>query len=394
MRSEIVLAGGTRTPFGDFGKSLRDVPLVTLGSHAASSALQRSGLPAEAVDHLVWGNVLPVDQEGYLAARAVALKAGLSESSTAMNVNRACGSGIQAIVSSAEHILSDHSKIALAGGGENFSRAPHILTSARWGNKRGPQTLIDSLDWTYRDPLSLELMGATAENLADDYQYTREAMDEYALSSQQRAGKAMASGFLAKQISPIEVPEGRGKRLFETDEFPRPTITLDKIAGMKPVFREGGRVTPANSSGVTDGAAFVIVADRQELERKGVRPRARIVDWAIVGVPPRIMGCGPVPATRKLLERCRLKLSDIDYFEVNEAFAAVNLHAEKQLGVPRDVCNLYGGGISVGHPPGATGVRMALNALQHLEDTGSKRAILTLCMGGGQGYAMLVERVE
>lgn len=390
--SEIVLVGGMRTPFGDFGKSLRDVPLADLGAHAARATVSQSGLPAESVDHLVWGNVLPVDQEGYLAARAVALKAGLREAATAMNVNRACGSGLQAIISAGEHILSGHSAVALAGGGENFSRAPYIVTGARWGVKRGPQVMVDALDWTYRDPLSLELMGETAENLAEDYQYTREAMDEYALSSQRRAGAAIESGFLAKQIAPIEVADGRALRLFEADEFPRPKITPEKIGSMKPVFREGGKVTPANSSGVTDGAAFVVVAERKAVEALGVRPRARIVDYAIVGVPPRIMGSGPVPATKSLLERQGLKISDIDYFEVNEAFASVNLHAEAQLGIPRDATNLYGGGISIGHPPGATGVRMAITAMQHLEESGGRRAVLTLCMGGGQGYAVLIER--
>lgn len=391
--TEIVLAGGMRTPFGDFGKSLRDIPLVALGAHAARATMQDCGLAADAVDHLVWGNVLPVDQEGYLAARAVALKAGLSDGSIAMNVNRACGSGVQAIISATEHIASGHSSVALAGGGENFSRAPYIITGARWGVKRGPQTMIDALDWTYRDPLSLELMGETAENLADDYQYTREAMDDYALTSQRRAGAAAESGFLARQIAPIDVPDGKAPRLFDKDEFPRPTIAPEKIAAMKPVFREGGRVTPANSSGVTDGAAFIVVAERKAAEVAGIRPRGRIVDYAIAGVPPRIMGCGPVPATRRLLERQGLKISDIDYFEVNEAFASVNLHAEAQLGIPRDAANLYGGGISIGHPPGATGVRMAITALQHLEDTGGRRAILTLCMGGGQGLAMLIERI-
>lgn len=391
---QIVIAGGRRTPFGDFGKSLRDIPLVDLGAHAARATIEDLGANPKDIDHLVWGNVLPVDQEGYLAARAVALKAGLTDTSTALNVNRACGSGLQAIISAAEHIAAGQSRLALAGGGENFSRAPYIVTGARWGTKRGPQTMIDALDWTYRDPLSLELMGETAENLADDHQYTREAMDEYALVSQRRAGAAAQSGFLSRQIAPIEVPDAKSRRLFEADEFPRPTIAFDKIASMRPVFRAGGKVTPANSSGVTDGAAFVVVADRAAAESAGLRPRARIVDYTIVGVPPRIMGCGPVPAIRKLLDRQGLGVADIDYFEVNEAFAVVNLHAEEQLGLPRDATNLHGGGISIGHPPGATGVRMAITAMQHLEEAGEKRAILSLCMGGGQGLAMLLERLQ
>ena len=199
--------------------------------------------------------------------------------------------------------------------------------------------------------------------------------------------------FSPVRLRRLTVPDGKGTRLFESDEFPRPAISLEKIAAMKPVFRKGGKVTPANSSGVTDGAAFIVVADRKAAEAAGVRARARIVDYAIAGVPPRIMGCGPVLATRKLLQRQGLKISDIDYFEVNEAFAAVNLHSEAQLGTPRDATNLYGGGISLGHPPGATGVRMVITAIQHLEDTSGRTAIVTLCMGGGQGFALLIERV-
>jgi acetyl-CoA acetyltransferase family protein len=390
---EIVIAGGRRTPFGDFGKALREVPLADLGAHAARATLDAAGLDPGRVDQLVWGNVLPVDQEGYLAARAVALKAGLPEGATALGVNRACGSGLQAIVSAAEHIAAGQGRIALAGGGENLSRAPFVLQGHRWaGTRRGPLTLIDTLDWAYRDPLSCDLMGETAEALAEAFGYSRDAMDAYALTSQRRAGAAIASGFLAAQIAPIDVPDGRGTRRIGADEFPRPAITAEKIAAMAPVFRTGGRVTPANASGVTDGAAFVIVGERGALEAAGIAPRARIAGYAIVGVPPRIMGCGPVPATEALLARQALTVADIDYWEVNEAFAVVNLHAEARLGIPRAAANLYGGGISLGHPPGATGVRMAMTACQHLEATGQRRAVLTLCMGGGQGFAMLIER--
>ncbi len=391
--TDIYLAGGMRTPFGDFGKSLKDVPLTRLGVHAAKACLEKAGLPAAKLDHLVWGNVLPSDQDSYFASRAIALGAGLPEESSAINVSRACGSGTQAIITAAEQIISGHGRLALAGGGENFSRGPYMSTQARWGSTRGPQTLEDSLDWAYRDPFSRVLMGETGEALADDFQYTREAMDAYALTSQQRAGAAIASGFLARQIAPIEVPEGRkGTRLMEKDDFPRPDITPEKLAKLPPVFRQGGRVTPGNSSGVTDGAAFVVVGARDALEGEGVAPRARLVDWAICGVPPRIMGCGPVPAIRKLLARQGLAMADIDYFEINEAFAVVNLHAERQLGVDRARCNLYGGGISIGHPPGATGARMVLVALQHLEDSGSRRAVVSMCMGAGQGMAVLLER--
>lgn len=393
MAHEIVIAGGMRTPFGDFGKSLRDVPLVTLGVHASKAAMTAANVEPAAVDHLVWGNVLPVDQEGYLMARAVGLGSGLTEESCALNVNRACGSGTQAIITAAEQIISGHGSVAVAGGGENFSRAPFLVTTARWGHKRGPQTMIDALDFAYRDPFSLELMGETAENLADDEGYQRGPMDEWAVMSQQRAGAAMKSGFLARQIAPIEVRDGRETRVMTEDEFPRPTVTVEKLAKMKPAFREGGKVTPGNSSGVTDGAAMVVVADAGRAKQLDLKVRARLVDWAIVGVPPRIMGCGPVPAITKLLERQKLKVQDIDYWEINEAFAAVNLHAETKLGISRDRTNLYGGGISLGHPPGATGARMTLVAMQHLEDTGGRRAVVSMCMGAGQGMAVLFERV-
>jgi acetyl-CoA acetyltransferase family protein len=392
--TDIVLAGGMRTPFGDYGKSLKDVPMTALGGHAARACLHKAGLPAGEIDHLVWGNVLPVDHDGYFASRAIARTIGMPVESCALNVSRACGSGTQAILTAAEQIMSGHGRIALAGGGENFSRGPYMLTTARWGARRGQQALVDSLDWAYRDPFSHQLMGETAENLAEDYQYVREDMDAYAVMSQQRAGKAIASGFLGRQIAPIEVPEGRGDtRLMGADEFPRPEVTPEKLAKLRPVFRTGGKVTPGNSSGVTDGAAFVVVADRAAAKKAGLQPRARLVDWAIVGVPPHIMGCGPIPAIRRLLERAGLGIDDIDYFEINEAFAVVNLHAERELGVSRERTNLYGGGISLGHPPGATGVRMTLVAMQHLEESGGRYAVISMCMGAGQGMAVLIERV-
>lgn len=390
----VVLSAGKRTPFGDFGRSLRDVPLIELGRTAAEASLADAGVPASAVDHLVWGNVLPVDQEGFLASRVIALNTGLSRDSAALNVSRACGSGMQAIITAAEQILTGHGAIALAGGGENFSRAPYRVNGARWGLKRGPHNMVDTLDMAYRDPFSLELMGETAENLADDFGYDREAMDGWALMSQQRAGEAIRSGFLERQIVPLEVPDGKASKLFSQDEFARPDITLEKLGKLPPVFRKGGRVTPGNSSGVTDGAAFVIVAEEDAMKAAGGRASARLVDWAIVGVEPRIMGCGPVPAIEKLLRRQKLSAADIDYWEINEAFATVNIHAERMLAIPRDRTNLYGGGISLGHPPGATGARMAIVAMQHLREQGQRFAVVSMCMGAGQGMAVLLENLS
>ena len=392
MSNDIVLCSGKRTPFGDFGKSLVDIPGTDLGVHAASATLEAAGLGPTSVDHLVCGNVIPVDQGGFIASRVIALNCGMAEDSRALNVSRACGSGTQAIVSAAEQIITGHSHIALAGGYENTSRAPYLLTNSRWGMKRGSDQIVDMIDYAYRDPFELSYMGETAEALTDEFGYEREAMDEYAVVSQQRAADAIESGFLARQIAPIDVPGGKTMRRFDVDEFPRPGTTLEKLAKLRPVFRKDGRVTAGNSSGMTDGAAFVLVADRKSAEKAGLEPKVRLIDWDVVGVPPRIMGCGPVPAIQRLLDRQGLNVADIDYFEINEAFAVVNLHAEKELGIPRERTNLYGGGISIGHPPGATGVRMALTAMDHLADSGGRYAVLSMCLGAGQGMAVLIER--
>ena len=391
---DVVLAGGMRTPFGDFGKSLREVPLAALGVHAAKACLHKAGVPATKVDHLVFGNVVPVDYDGHFASRKVALGAGLSIESSAFAVNRACASGSQAIASAAQNVREGLSEIALAVGGENFSRVPYVSQGTRWGAQRGPATLDDGLDYAYRCPFSRELMGETAENLTARFGYRREAMDDWGYMSQSRAKAAIEGGFLAQQIAPIEVPEGRGKRLFEHDEFPRFTVTREKLATLKPAFRAGGCVTAGNSSGVTDGAAAVIGASRRALERAAVRPDARVVAYVTVGVPPEIMGAGPVPAIDRLLKRAGLKVDDIDYFEINEAFAVVNLHAEAALGIPRDRTNLYGGGISIGHPPGATGIRMTITALHHLAASRGRYAIISMCCGAGQGMATLIENLR
>jgi acetyl-CoA acetyltransferase family protein len=394
--TDIVLAAGARTPFGDFGKSLRDLPMAEMGVHVVRACLERAGIGAGRVDHLVFGNTAQVDHDGLFVSRKIALLAGMPEDSAALGVVRACGTGSQAIVSAAQQIASGHSEIAVAAGGENYSRVPYLAHKVRWGAVRGPFEFVDGLDHIYRCPFTGALMGDTAETLAERFGYTREAMDVWGLMSQQRAGEGTASGFLARQITPIDVPDGRkGTRRFEHDEFPRPQITADKLASLKPAFRKDGRgtVTAGNSSGVTDGAAALLVAGAAAARRAGIRPEARLVDWAVVGVAPEIMGAGPVPAIRKLLERNRLTVDDVDYFEINEAFAVVNLHAERELGIPRSRTNLYGGGISIGHPPGATGLRMTITAMHHLADTRGRRAVISMCLGSGMGMATLIERV-
>nr|WP_295469635.1 thiolase family protein [Mesorhizobium sp.] len=392
---EIVLAGGVRTPFGDFGKSLRDVPLQKLGIHAVKASLDKAGIKATDADNLVFGNVTPVDREAAIVSRVIAVNSGLPVESGAMGVNRGCASGLQAITTAAENIMSGESRVGVAAGGENFSRIPYVARTMRWGDTKGHVQLEDGADVIYRCGFSGELMGSTAENVAEKFGYTREEMDAWGLMSQRRAQAAIESGFLARQIAPIEAPEGRGTKMLAQDEFPRFGITAEKLASLRPVFRkEGGRITPGSSSGVTDGAAAIVVASRQAADDLGITPDARLVGWAVAGVPPEIMGIGPVPATRKLLDKFGLSIDDIDYFEINEAFAAVNIHAERELGISRDKTNLYGGGISLGHPPGATGLRMTMTAIDHLKDTGGRYAVITMCIGGGQGMAGLIENIS
>jgi len=388
-----VLSAPARTPFGDFGGSFRDTPLTELAVHAAKACLTRSGLQGEDIDHLVYANTVPVDPDSLFGARVVSVAMGLPDSVSALTVSRGCGAGLQAIVSAAEQILSGHSSMALAGGAENYSRAPFVLRTGRWGHKRGDQNLQDLLENTYRDPFSKEYMGQTAESIARLYGYQREAMDEWALMSQQRAKQAVESGFLSRQIAPIEVASGRARRLMSLDEFPRPDMTLERLRQLRPSFATDGTVTPGNASGVTDGAAFIVVADSEAAQGRNLQAQARVVDWATIGVDPNLMGIGPVPAVRKLLARTGMTVGDIDYFEVNEAFAVVNLHAERELGLPRDRTNLYGGGISIGHPPGATGLRMTMTAMHHLQDTKGRYAVVTMCIGAGQGMALLLENL-
>ncbi|MBA59094.1 MAG: acetyl-CoA C-acyltransferase [Gammaproteobacteria bacterium] len=391
---DVFISSGMRSALGDFGGSLKGVKFTELASQVARASIDKGGIEPGAVDHIVFTTTCPTDKDSLFSARVVGMKAGLPEEAAALDVSRACASGLQAIISAGQQLQGGQSQLALAAGAEMFSRAPYAVTTSRWGNPRGNQELEDILEWCYRCPFSLEYMGDTAENLAEKYQYGREEMEEYAVASQERALAAISSGFLAKQIVPVKVAEGKTTRIFEVDEAPRQGITMERLGKLRPAFQEGGKVTAGNSSGVTDGAAAILVGTRDGFDQRGVCPEARVVDWVAVGVPPRIMGHGPVPAITSLLDRTRLTIEEIDYFEINEAFAVVNLHAEKQLGIPRDRHNLYGGGISVGHPPGVTGLRMAINGVQHLKETKGRFAVLSMCLGAGQGLAMLIENVD
>ena len=388
---DIYIAGGARTALGNFGGSLKDRPMTDLAAEITQAAIARVGAEPKDFDHMVFTTTCPTDRDSLFSARVVGMKSGLPAEAGALDVSRACASGLQAILAAGQQIATGHSQLAIAAGAEMFSRAPFAVTTSRWGQSRGHQQLEDMLEWCYRCPFSLEYMGDTAENLAAKYGYQRDAMDEYALRSQELALKAIASGFFAKQIHPVTIPEGKGSATFAVDESPRAGLTASKLASLRPAFQENGCVTAGNASGVTDGAAAIIVGNRAAMASKNIQPIAKLIDWTVVGVEPSLMGHGPVPAIEQLLERVGLSIGDIDYFEVNEAFAVVNLHVEAELGVPRERHNCYGGGISVGHPPGVTGLRMMLNATQHLKETKSRYAILSMCMGAGQGMAMLIE---
>jgi acetyl-CoA C-acetyltransferase len=390
-QSNIVLSLGKRSPLGRFGGGLKDVSLTDLSVQTARASVAAAGLELRHVDHFVFATTIPTDRDSLFAHRAICVATGFPLETSALGVVRACGSGLQSLVSAAHQILDGSSSIALAGGAEIFSRVPYVVTTARWGYKRGTQQLEDMLDWAYRCPTTSLYMGETAEKLAAQHDYSRDAMDEWALMSQERAAAAEDIGFLAEQIAPIQLPpESGAKGPFTRDESIRRGLTLDKLHTLKPAFQTDGRVTAGNASPVSDGAGFMIVAERDALTAAGGHAHARLLDWATVGVAPELMGHGPVPAIAKLLQRNSLGVSDIDYWEINEAFAAVTLHVESQLGVPRDRTNLYGGAISIGHPPGLTGVRMTHNAVQHLRRSGGGRAVMAMCLGSGQGMAMLI----
>ena len=394
FRTDIALALGKRSPLGKFGGGLRDVPLTELSAQAARATAAAAGLRLDQFDHFVYATTIPTDRDSLFAHRAVCVATGFPTETSALGVVRACGSGLQAIVSASHQVMDGSSDVAMAGGAEIFSRVPYVVTTARWGHKRGAQTLEDMLDWAYRCPTTALYMGETAERLAKKYGYDRAAMDDWAVMSQERACAAQASGFLAEQIAPVEVKSGAKSVIVSADESIRHGTTREKLASLAPAFAAEGFVTAGNASPVPDGAGFIVVGERRKLREAGAKPAARLVGWATVGVEPEFMGHGPVPAIEKLLKRHGLAVADVDYWEINEAFAAVNLHVEKQLGVPRARTNLYGGAISIGHPPGVTGVRMTHTAVQHLLERGGGRAVAAMCLGSGQGMALLVEALD
>jgi acetyl-CoA acyltransferase 2 len=390
--NDVVIVGGARTPMIEYVGAFKDVSALELGGHAARAALARAGVQAEWVDHVVMGNALQTSGDAIYGARHVGLKAGLPVEVPALTVNRLCGSGIQSVVSAAQMIRLGESRLALAGGMENMTQAPHVLRGARAGFRLGEGKLEDSLMVALLDTHCGLYMAQTSDNLARRAGITREAMDAYALRSQQAAAAARERGAFRDEIVPVEVAQGRRTVVVDTDDHLRPDTTPEGLAALKPAFGKDGLVTAGNASGIVDGAAALVVASREEADRRGLKPLARVVAWGVAGVPPEIMGIGPVPASRRALEAAGLSLRDMDLVEVNEAFAGQYLAVEKELGLDRERTNVNGGAIALGHPLGATGTRLLLTLALELGRRQATHGLATACIGGGQGIAMILRR--
>ena len=393
MRS-VYLAGAVRTPIGRFGGSLAAWTAADLGAAAAKESLRRANVRPDQLDDSIWGCARQAGG-GPNVARQITFRAGAPDKVPAFTVNQACGSGLRAIILAAEKILLGRANIVLAGGTESMSRVPYFADGARWGARMGHVDLVDGMYRDgFNDPLSGLVMGETAEKLAGQYEISRDEQDEYALRSQQRAADSVAAGRFNDEVVPLELKDRKGNvTSFASDEHVRADTKIEDLRKLRPVFSKDGTVTAGNSSGITDGAAAVVVVSEAALKESGAAPLARLVDYEIVGVPPEIMGIGPVPATRAILERNNLALSDIDLVELNEAFAAQVIACDRDLQFDHDRLNVNGGSIALGHPIGCTGVRITATLLHEMNRRKAKRGLATLCISGGMGIAMLVERV-
>ena len=372
--------------------AFKDLSAIELGARATAAALERAGAQPGWVDHVVMGNALQTSGDAIYGARHVALKAGVPVEVPALTVNRLCGSGIQSVISAAQMIRLGESRLAVAGGMENMTQAPHVIRGARTGLRLGEGKLEDSLMVALLDTHCGLYMAQTSDNLARRHSISREDMDAYALRSQKAAAAARGRGVFKDEIVPVDAPQGRKTVRVEEDDHLRPDTTLEGLAALKPSFGKDGFVTAGNASGIVDGAAALVVAHEDEARRRSLKPLARVVSWAVAGVPPEIMGIGPVPASRKALEAASLSLKDMDLVEVNEAFAGQYLAVEKELGLDRERTNVNGGAIALGHPLAATGTRLLLTLVHELRRRGGTYGLATACIGGGQGIAMIIKR--
>ena len=388
--TDIFILSAARTAIGGFGGSLSALPPIDIATVAAKAALERAGIAPDRIGQVVFGHVINTEPRDMYLSRVTAMNAGIPDSTPAMNVNRLCGSGAQAIVSAMQMLALGDADFALAGGAECMSRSPYALTAARWGQKMGDTRALDMMTGALTCPFGTGHMGVTAENVASRYGITREAQDIFAHQSQQRAAQAIAEGRFVDQIVPVEMPSRKGTIQFAQDEHPKAT-SLAALAGLRPAFQKEGTVTAGNSSGINDGAAALVLARGDALG--GLRPRARLMGYAIAGVDPTVMGLGPIPAVRLLCARLGMQPGDFDLVESNEAFAAQALAVSAELGLDPERVNPNGGAIALGHPVGATGALITTKALYELERSGGKTALVTMCIGGGQGIALALEAV-
>ncbi len=385
---------GARTAFGTYGGSLKDVSDVDLAVTATKAAIERSGISTSDIDEIIFGNVIQTSDNSAYLARHIGLKSGLSESSAALTLNRLCGSGLQSIVSGAQSIALGEAKVIVAGGTESMSLAPQVLKGTRFGSPNKAPVVEDMLWGTLVDKYIGYGMGMTAENLSEKYNISREEQDEFAIDSQKKASEARDSGRFAEEITPVVIKDRKGKEiLIKVDEHIKEGISKEGLAKLKPAFKKEGTVTPGNASGINDGAAAVVLASEDYVQEHNVKPLARIVSWGVAGVDPSIMGIGPVPASKKALEKAGLSLADIDIFEFNEAFAAQSLAVVKELGIDKEKVNVNGGAIALGHPLGASGARITYSLALEMKKRNLKYGLASLCIGGGQGIAIILENV-
>ncbi len=392
----LVIVSGARTAMAEYSGTpgyglLKDITAIDLAVVAAKAALERGRVAPDAIDHVIFGNASQTSADALYGARHVGLKAGVPEKVPALTVNRICGSGLQSVISGAEQILLGRAKTTLCGGMESMSQAPHVIRGAREGYRLGMDMKAeDSLFSALMDPFCGFFMAQTAENVAKDYGITRQAQDEYALRSHQLGSKAVQSGWFDEEIVPIKVKKGKGEIEVKRDDHIKPETTLEGLSALRAAFGKDGTVTAGNASGIVDGGAAVVVSTRATAEKNGWPILAEIIDWHIEGVPPRIMGMGPAPAIRGVCARAGLKIEQIDFFEINEAFAAQYLGCEKELGLDRNKCNVNGGAVAIGHPLGATGTRLIYTLARTLRDRKGTYGIASACIGGGQGIAVLL----
>jgi len=392
-KNDVYVLGAARTAIGTFGGSLTSVSPTDLGAHVTAVALERAGVSADDVQSNVVGHVIRTETRDAYIGRRIALQAGLPISTQSLTLNRLCGSGLEAIVFATQQLQLGEVDVAVAGGAESMSQSGHLLTTNRWGQRMGDVTMLDELTGVLSDPFKGNHMGITAENLAEKYDISREEQDAFSVQSQQRAANAIEQGYFKEQITPYEIKTRKGTTVFDTDEFVRGDTTAESLAKLRPAFkRDGGTVTAGNASGINDGAAMVVLANAAKVEALGAKPLAKIISYGRAGVSPDIMGIGPVGASKTALERAGLTVADLDVIESNEAFAAQALSVSRELGFPNDKTNPNGGAIALGHPIGASGAIIFTKALYELERVGGRYALITLCIGGGQGIAAIIER--